>query len=99
MILTFQREHVLDAFSRGRGGYYKWRDGGMGHKTWYERSLVGLLVKVPFALVIMCTTLFGFLFCSLCVVSHCLAVGWIGFVWTILLLILAVVSYIFTEHA
>lgn len=99
MILTYQREHVLDAFNRGRGGYGKWRDGGLGNKTWYQRSTVGLLVKVPFALLIMFTTLLGFLFCSLCVVSHSLAVGWIGFVWIILLMILAIVSYVFTDHA
>ena len=71
----------------------------MGHKSWAEKLAVAFVVKFPIALVIMLTSLLGFLFCSLCVVSHCLAVGWLGFVWTLLMMILAIVAYILAEHA
>ncbi|KAK5317727.1 hypothetical protein LTR70_005732, partial [Exophiala xenobiotica] len=67
MVITYQRHHVLDAFGRGRDGYRKWRDSGMGSKTWGERTAVGLVVKVPLAMVIAFIMLLGFMFCSLCV--------------------------------
>lgn len=98
MILTFQRDHVVDAFGRGRDGYRKWRDGG-GSKSWTERLAVAFVVKTPVALVISLLMLLGLMFCSLCVVSHCLAVGWIGFVWTILMMLLAIVAWVLVEHA
>lgn len=99
MIITYQRHHVVDAFGRGRDGYRKWRDGGAGSKSWVERCAVAFVVKVPLGLVIVFLMLLGFMFCSLCVVSHCLAVGWIGFVWTILMMVLAIVAWVLTEHA
>ena len=99
MIITFHRSHVMDAFGRGRDGYRKWRDGGMGSKTWGERLTVAFVVKVPLALIITFLMLLGFMFCSLCVVSHVLAVGWIAFTWTIIMMILAIVAYVFMEHA
>lgn len=99
MILTFQRHHVMDAFGRGRDGYRKWRDGGMGNKSFTERLAVAFIVKVPIAYFISVLMLLGLMFCSLCVVSHCLAVGWIGFVWTILMMVLATVGYVLAEHA
>lgn len=99
MILTFQRHHVVDAFGRGRDGYRKWRDGGMGDKSWSERLAVAFIVKVPIAFIISMLMLFGLMFCSLCVVSHCLAVGWIGFVWTVLMMVLAVIAWVLAEHA
>lgn len=98
MILTFQRQHVIDAFGRGRDGYRKWRDGGMGNKRLTERLAVAFVVKVPVAYVVSLLMLFGLMFCSLCVVSHCLAVGWIGFVWTLLMMLLATVAYVLFEH-
>lgn len=99
MIVTYQRQHVLDAFSRGRDGFRKWRDGGMGNKTFVERMAVGFVVKVPLAMVIAFLMLLGFMFCSLCVVSHSLAVGWIGFTWTIIMMVLAIVSWALMEHS
>ena len=98
MIVIYQRHHILDAYGRGRDGFRKWRDGGSGSKTWAERLTVAFVVKVPVAMIIMLTTLIGFMFCSLCVVSHCLAVGWIGFAWTMLMLLLAIVAYVMAEH-
>lgn len=99
MILSYQRHHALDAFGRGRDGYRKWRDGGMGSKSFTDRLMVAFVVKMPLAFVIMLTTLIGFMFCSLCIVSHCLAVGWIGFTWTMLMMVLAIVAWVFSEHA
>ncbi len=99
MIITYQRHHVLDAFGRGRDGYRKWRDSGTGSKTFAERVAVGLVVKVPLAMVIAVIMLLGFMFCSLCVVSHCLAVGWIGFTWTIIMMLLAIASWILMDHS
>ena len=52
MIITFHREHVMDAFGRGRDGYRKWRDGGTGNKGWGERLTVAFVVKLPLALII-----------------------------------------------
>lgn len=71
----------------------------MGHKTWTERLTVAFVVKLPLALIICFIMLLGFMFCALCVVSHSLAVGWIGFTWTILMMILAIVAHVFMEHA
>lgn len=99
MILTFQRQHVVDAFGRGRGGYRKWRDGGIRNKNFTERLAVAFVVKLPIAYIIVLLMLLGLMFCSLCVVSHCLAVGWIGFVWTIIMILLATVAYVLAEHA
>ena len=92
MILTYQRHYVIDAFRRGRNG-------GLGSKSWIERCAVALVVKVPLGLVIVVFMLLGFLFCSLCVSSHCLAVGWIGFVWALLMMVLAIVAWVWMEHA
>lgn len=99
MIITYQRHHVLDAFGRGRDGYRKWRDGGMGSKTFAERTAVGLVVKVPLAMVIAFIMLLGFMFCSLCVVRYSLTVGWIGFTWTIIMMVLAIVSWVLMDHS
>jgi len=98
MIITYQHHHVLDAFGRGRDGYRKWRDSGSGSKTFAERIAVGFVVKLPLAMIIAFIMLLGFLFCSLCVVSHSLAVGWIGFTWTIIMMVLAIVSWVLMDH-
>lgn len=71
----------------------------MGNKTFVERMAVGFVVKVPLAMVIAFLMLLGFMFCSLCVVSHSLAVGWIGFTWTIIMMVLAIVSWALMEHS
>ena len=99
MILTYQRSHVLDAFNRGRDGYKKWRDGGMGNKRWSERIAIAFVVKMPIALIITFLMLLGFMFCCLCVISHSLAVGWVGFTWTIIMMVLTIVAWVLMEHS
>lgn len=98
MIITYHRAHVHEAFGRGRDGYRKWRDGGSGHKSFGERIAVGFVVKIPLALIITFIMLLGFMFCALCIVAHSLAIGWIGFTWTILMMILSIMAYVLMEH-
>jgi len=71
----------------------------MGSKTWGERTAVGLVVKLPLAMVIAFIMLLGFMFCSLCVVRYSLTVGWIGFTWTIIMMVLAIVSWVLMDHS
>ncbi|KAK6370705.1 hypothetical protein LTR64_005949 [Lithohypha guttulata] len=98
-ILSYQRHHIVDAFDRGPDGYRKWRDGGTGSKSIAEKVAVAFVVKVPIALLVMLATLIGLMFCSLCVVAHCLAVGWIGFMWTLSMVVLAVAADVLSGHA
>lgn len=98
MAMTFQRHHVVDAFGRGRDGYRKWRDGGSS-KAFGERMAVAFVVKVPTGLILVLLILFAFMFLSLCIVGYCLAVGWIGFVVTILMMILSIVVWFMQNHA
>lgn len=97
--MVYERHHVMEAFGRGVDGYRKWRDGGVGSKTWVERCAVGFVVKMPLGLVIIFTMLLGFMFCALCVAAHSTPLGWIGFVWTILMMILSIVTWILMEHS
>ncbi|KIW15688.1 hypothetical protein PV08_05738 [Exophiala spinifera] len=90
MALTFQRDHVRDAFSRG---YKGWR-GGAGSRTAGERSVVFGIVVLGSGMWLMLLVCLAFVFLSLSVAAYCLAVGWISFVVCLGMMICTVLFWI-----
>ncbi|KAI1608015.1 hypothetical protein EDD37DRAFT_603315 [Exophiala viscosa] len=90
MALTFQRHHVRDAFERG---YKSWR-GGAGTRTAGERGVVFGIVVLGCGMWLMLLVCLAFVFLSLSVASYCLAVGWISFVVSVGMMVVAVLFWV-----
>lgn len=90
MALTFQRDHVRDAFTRG---YKGWR-GGAGGRTAGERSVVFGIVVLGSGMWLMLLVCLAFVLLSLSVAAYCLAVGWISFVVWVGMMVCTVLFWI-----